>query len=170
MPTEKPLATILKMDFDWYGVNRYGGANQRPAVPALPSSDARIVEASRLVSAMQSQMQPAARNEVSSTLLRLRAHFPSKNMDEALAASVANDYVRILLDEGYSLSTIEKATAEWLKGEKPFFPTVGELCKICKKIHLNRQFQIRKLQTLIQSSRQGDKFNAGGGENEKDEA
>lgn len=97
-------------------------------------------------------MQPAKSPDVGNCVFRLRGHFSITNRahDENLERMVAEDYIRLLGEQGFSADTISAACDEWLLKGKPFFPKISELNEVCKRIDAFRKYQIKKLKRLLE--------------------
>lgn len=101
--------------------------------------------------ALRKNMTPIRSDEMSAMMYRLQGHYWQTDMSEALARSVAADYVRLL--GHYPLPVFQEAIDSFLLNPKSkYFPKVGELEELLGSKMALKRWRLQRLEKLVEKA------------------
>lgn len=128
-------------------INWYGHKGHLTPVPQFK----RGSEAANEVEAQYAKItsyERINRTDMAAILYKLQGHYWQQGMTEALAKSVADDYIRLL--DGYDEDVFQRTCDQWLLGkDNKFFPKIGELKAALDAKKNAKAWRIRQLLILM---------------------
>jgi hypothetical protein len=136
-----------------HDINWYGHKTHLAPLPSFPreSNEAKEIENQyyKITSYGKINQQGMA-----AMLYKMQGHYWQQGMTDALAKSVADDYIRLL--DGYDEDVFQRTCDQWLLSENKFFPKVGELKAALDLKTTAKKWRIIQLKLLMENFRDED--------------